>query len=243
MLGGHDSLESLMDQVAEEGVAADLTRAIENIGDLKAMGLDFGWGPTAIVEWLLEHIYIDAGLGWGAAIIAVACVVRVTLFPAQLWGSNNAARMACIGPLTAKSQEYLTEALRSGGTDAITAARAQLRNIYKQFNVSPFKSVAPMAGQAIIGFGAFRCLRGMTSLPVPGLAESGFLWFQDLTISDPYYTLPAAIGVSMYYVVKVRECSFRPLDLQTPLMLTLIRRGEVKRVPPTRRYHLPRRGL
>ena len=59
--------------------------------------------------------------------------------------------------------------------------------------------------QGVFGFGAFRCLRGMTTLPVPGLSTEGWAWFTDLTVSDPYYILPMATGGIMYVIIKVRQ--------------------------------------
>lgn len=67
-------------------------------------------------------------------------------------------------------------------------------------------SMASMAGfmflQAWVGISAFRCLRAMGQLPVPGMDHDGFLWFADLTVKDPYFFLPAATTAIMYFVFK-----------------------------------------
>jgi len=210
--GSHDSVESLVDHVVENGLPVDITRAIHHMGDLKAMGLDYGWGTTATVESMLEFLYIDGGLGWGASIIASTVIIRLVLFPFQVMGSDHMAKMACIQPLVKDSAEDMKGAVSERNSDAILAARQKQSRIYKQFQVNPFKTMAPIFMQGVIGFGAFRCLRGMTTLPVPGFTESGWLWFQNLTIADPYYILPAITGGIMWYVMKVRICcSFRLL--------------------------------
>jgi hypothetical protein len=70
-----------------------------------------------------------------------------------------------------------------------------------------------MIVQAWVGISAFRCLRAMGDLPVPGMVNDGFLWFKDLTVADPYYVLPAAITGIFYAIFKVcSRCiiSFNP---------------------------------
>jgi YidC/Oxa1 family membrane protein insertase len=193
-----------VDQALDNDLAVNITKAIERVGELKGMGLDYGWGPSASFQWLLEHLYIDGGLGWGGAIIAATIVLRLVLFPFQLKASDSMARMAAITPLTKETQEELKVAIAERDRDAIHMARQKQRRIYKEFNVGPFKAMMPLLGQGVIGFGAFRCLRGMATLPVPGLAENGWFWFENLTIADPYYLLPAVTGSIMYLVIKVR---------------------------------------
>jgi YidC/Oxa1 family membrane protein insertase len=61
-----------------------------------------------------------------------------------------------------------------------------------------------MIMQMWIGIGAFRCLRAMGTLPVPGMVEDGFLWFSDLTSRDPYFVLPLLTTTIFYATIKVK---------------------------------------
>jgi YidC/Oxa1 family membrane protein insertase len=47
-------------------------------------------------------------------------------------------------------------------------------------------------GQIPFTFGLFRIVSGMTNIPVPAMETAGYLWFTDLTATDPYFILPAA---------------------------------------------------
>ena len=43
----------------------------ENIGYLQKIGLDYGYGPTSIMQWIVEHIHVYSGWGWGAFTLAI----------------------------------------------------------------------------------------------------------------------------------------------------------------------------
>jgi YidC/Oxa1 family membrane protein insertase len=202
--GLHETVEALLEEKIPQ-IPVNMGKAIEKIGDLKAMGLDYGYGPTSLVQWGLEHLYIDAGLQWGAAIVAATVFIRVFMFPFQLRASENMAKLAAITPLTKAPLDEMREAMKVNDQERAQAARKKQQRIYSQFDIKPVKSMIPLLGQGIIGFGAFRCLRGMAALPVPGMSDGGFLWLKDLTVPDPYCLVPVITGGIMYWVVKVRS--------------------------------------
>ena len=82
--------------------------------------------------------------------------------------------------------------------------RAEKRRSIFTFNLNWRVTGALVGAASIAAFGMFRLLRGMAALPVPGLEDGGILWFQDLTMPDPFYILPVASAAVMYYIMKVR---------------------------------------
>ena len=46
-------------------------------------------------------------------------------------------------------------------------------------------------------------VRAMSKLPVESFHTGGALWFQDLTITDPYYILPLISTATLYVMIKV----------------------------------------
>ncbi|KAF2113687.1 60Kd inner membrane protein-domain-containing protein [Lophiotrema nucula] len=200
----HESVEELLaDQDPATAVQiVDPTTIPEHIGFLKELGLDYGWGTTATFEYMIEHIHIWGGLGWGSSIVAACLIIRVIGFPFQVKGSNNMAKMQALAPVTSPLHEELKQAMAAKDSDKVLAVRARMRAIYKSANCGPFKGMVPGIIQGVLGFGAFRCIRGMASLPVTSMQSEGFLWFQDLTVADPYYILPAAVGGFAYFFMK-----------------------------------------
>lgn len=175
------------------------------IGYLKeGLGLDFGWGPTAINEWILEHIHVYSGLGWGLSIIGTTLAIRLLLLKPMLYTSDNAAKMACLTPVLAplRKKSMETSATPSGG-NAAKMVRQQISHVYAQAGISNWKGMIAPIVSGIFGYGTFRLLRSMATVPVPGLLDAGWAWFSDLTVSDPYYIFPLAIGITMHMTARV----------------------------------------
>jgi YidC/Oxa1 family membrane protein insertase len=175
----------------------------ESIGYLKSLGLDYGWGPTAMMEWTLEHVHIFAGTPWWASIALTAVLVRAVLFKPYINAAENSARMTNIAPVTKPIQRKMTAAQKLGDTDGVLKARQELQMVYKRAGIKISRSFVPML-QVFAGYGTFVLLRAMARLPVPGLETGGMLWFYNLTIPDPFYLFPIATAGVLHWVLRVR---------------------------------------
>lgn len=181
----------------------DPTRLIDHAGHMKELGLDYGWGMTTLFEKTIESIYLTSGWGWAGSILAAGVVVRCATFFFQALSSDRMASMAQLKPVTQPLQEKMEAAIARGDKQQADLYRMQQQQIMKPY-VGGFLSMGGfMIIQAWIGFSAFRFLRAMADLPVPGMNQDGYLWFTDLTLRDPYFILPAATTAIMYTVFKV----------------------------------------
>jgi len=113
--------------------------------------------------------------------------------------SDNAAKMAAVAPITAPLTAARTKATNEGNVQMKQHVNRQLSQIYKSVGIQTWKSFVAPITQAMMGFGAFRLIRSMTSIPVPGMLDGGWLWFKDLTVSDPYMLLPI-IGAGVLHL-------------------------------------------
>ncbi|QSZ31226.1 hypothetical protein DSL72_000789 [Monilinia vaccinii-corymbosi] len=182
-------------------VNPDILSAPEHIGYLHSLGLDYGWGPTAVMEWMLEHIHVYAGTPWWVSIGLAAVAWRILLFKPFLDAAENASRMAAIKSYTAPVQALMMEAKRRGDTAEMMMQRAELQRIFKRAGISMWKSFMPVV-QIFIGYGTWKLLRQMSEVPVPGLLDGGILWFYNLSIPDPYFILPLATSTILHFVLK-----------------------------------------
>ncbi len=189
--------------IAESSVAT----IPERIGYLKELGLDYGWGPTACVEWLLEHIHIYAGTPWWASILITAVTIRLALLKPYLNAADVTARLAHVKPMMKPITDRMSEASRNQDNLTVQQCRLELSRINKRAGIQTWKAFIPMV-QIFIGFGSFRLLRGMSYLPVPGLDTGGFLWLHDLTVADPLFITPLATGFAFWSVMKVCWSAF-----------------------------------
>ncbi|KAF2705786.1 hypothetical protein K504DRAFT_505522 [Pleomassaria siparia CBS 279.74] len=196
------TIEELLANPLDHVPKIDPSITIDHYGQLKELGLDYGWGTTAFFEWLIEHVHITTGLGWLPSIVVCTSIIRVVLFYFQARGSDNMGKLAAMKPVLEEYQTKSEQAIRAGDKQQEQFYKFKQAEINKQAGVRLSQGVAAPLMLGVFGFGAFRCLRGMSSLPAPGMSEAGILWFTDLTIPDPYYALPAITGAIMYAVMK-----------------------------------------
>jgi len=187
---------------SNELAGLDITKIPEQIGYLKELGLDFGWGPAAMIEWVIEHLHITSGLPWWASIVGAGLIVRLALLKPMLNASDQGAKMQNMKPQSEPLRREMMAALKDQNQIEVQRKRAELSELNKVHGINPWKNLIPML-QIPLGFGTFRVVRGMAGLPVPAMLDESVLWIQDLTISDPYYLLPAATTAFMYFTLKV----------------------------------------
>jgi YidC/Oxa1 family membrane protein insertase len=203
-----DSSQAILDLLNNpEPVKADIdpTALIDHAGQLKELGLDYGWGMTTLFERTIEQIYLQSGWGWAGSIMVAGVAVRGATFVFQALSSDKMAAMAAMKPVTAPIQEKLDAAIARGDKEQEQLLKMQQAQILKPYMGGIFSMGGFMLVQAWIGFSAFRCLRAMGSLPVPGMVHDGLFWFTDLTVRDPYFILPAATTAIYYAIFKVRS--------------------------------------
>ncbi|KAG9198398.1 Mitochondrial inner membrane protein oxa1 [Epicoccum nigrum] len=180
----------------------DPTKLIDHPGNLAELGLEYGWGMTTVFEKLMETIYLQSGWGWAGTIVATTVVVRSGMFVFQALSSDKMAGMASLKPLTEPLQKKLDAAIKAGNSQQADLLKMQQAAILKPYMGGIFLTGGFAFIQAYVGFCAFRLLRAMGDLPVPGMVNDGFLWFTDLSVRDPYFILPAATTGIMYMIFK-----------------------------------------
>lgn len=196
----------------------DITQIPEKIGYLKELGLDFGWGPSSIIEWTIEHIHIWSGLPWWASIVGTGLLLRLALLKPMMDASDTSAKIQNLKHLSTPLRASMMYYAREGNNAEVMKIRAQMQDLHNKHGVKPWKAFVPML-QIPFGYGCFRVVRGMSALPVPGLAGESVGWLKDLTVADPYFILPAATAAFMYLSFRVR---LLPLTPRSPLTLTLV---------------------
>ena len=201
-----DLTSSSLDGITTES----LTQGIdEHFGFLKQLGLDFGWGPTAVYETILESVHLATGTPWWGSIMLTALLLRVAFLPLVIRAADTAARVATLKPLTEPINERMKEAKATRDMEALNVATQELRQLYQRGNIKIIRMFFPALGQGLIGYGSFRLLRNMASLPVPGLDEGGLLWLNDLTVGDPFFVLPMITGLGIHLTFKVCNSIWR----------------------------------
>ncbi|GLI74956.1 hypothetical protein PoHVEF18_003206 [Penicillium ochrochloron] len=182
-------------------VGYDISEIPEKIGYLKELGLDYGWGPSSMLQYVIEHIHIWTGMPWWASIVGAAVLVRVGLFKPTMAASDTGARTHNARPLIDPLRQEMMKARMNGQTHEFQIKKAELDKVQAQHGIKPSKAFIPML-QIPLGYGIFRVVRGMTSLPVPGLLTESALWLNDLTVADQLYLIPVITASCLYFTLK-----------------------------------------
>lgn len=178
----------------------DVTTIPEGIGYLKNLGLEYGWGPTSLMQYVIEHVHIWTGLPWWASILGAGVLLRLALLKPMIGAADTGAKIRninhLVSPLNAKISNFSLDQTER------KIAQDKLKVIYEEHGIQMHKLALPFL-QAPLGFGAFRAVRNMASLPVPGLANETVGWLTDLTARDPYFIVPALGAFLVHLSLKV----------------------------------------
>lgn len=184
-------------QSSLQEITSDLPSIPERIGYLKDLGLDYGWGPTALIQWLVEHIHVLTATPWWASALLAALCVRLVLLKPYIEAADTSARLVTMKEIIEPIQARVRAAKLQRDQQEMMLAANEIRALYRSAGIKPWKIAIPFI-QVPVGFGTFRLFRGMVNLPVPGLEQGGLLWIQDLTLSDPYFVLPVVCALAVH---------------------------------------------
>lgn len=178
-----DALTSFQDPANIPEQVTSMTS--DQIGYLESIGLGNGYGPTALVEHLLEYTHVYTGLPWWGTIVAATVAVRLVLFPLYVKASANGAKMSHAKP----ELDVLTREMReAANVNQQSMVREKQKGIMKKYDVKLSHMFLPFC-QFPIAYGFYRSLRTMAEYPVDGFSSQGYAWFQDLSVADPYLGL------------------------------------------------------
>lgn len=173
-----------LSQFTEEAVkVSDMTS--DQLGYLDSIGLAQGYGPTALIERLLELTHVYTGLPWWGTIVVATIAVRSLLFPLYIKASANGAKMAKVKP---QLDEIMQKLKHAENPQEQVEATLERKKLLKKHDVHMSHQLFPMI-QLPVAYGFFQALRKMANYPVEGFSEQGYGWVQDLTQVDPYLGL------------------------------------------------------
>lgn len=163
------------------------------------------------MQWLLESIYVYSGLPWWASIGLAAVAIKLAMLKPSIAAQENTQKYQDLlkNPKYAATLEEMKRLTISGNYMASAQVRAKMTAMNQAAGYGMMKNLWPLL-QIPIGFGMFRLVKAMASLPVPSFETGGLLWFTDLTVTDPFFILPAIAGIAMATGMRVR------IPLRTP---------------------------
>ena len=173
--------------------------------------VDYGF-LTPISEplfWLLSKIHGVVG-NWGWAIIFLTMLVKLVFFPLSAASYKSMAKMKKLQPRLATLKE------RYG--DDRQKLNQEMMQLYKKEKINPLGGCLPILVQIPVFIALYWVL-----LESVELRQAPFmLWIQDLSIRDPYFVLPIAMGASMVAQQFLNPAPVDPIQQKVMMALPIV---------------------
>lgn len=149
------------------------------LGDLINLGF---FSPVAkFLVAFMVFLHDHATHNWGLAIILLTVCLRLALFPLSLKQIRTTIGMRKLKP----ELDELTKKFE-GDTQAKNLATMEL---YRKRGVNPLGGCLPQLVQMPVWWAMYTTLQTAVEM-----YHRPFLWFKDLSVSDPYFILPIVLG-------------------------------------------------
>ena len=163
--------------------------------------------------WLLSQVHRVVG-NWGFTIIIVTFVIKLCFYPLAQTSGRSMARMRTIAPRMKAIQERHKDDREQLGK--------QMMELYKREKVNPLAGCLPIVVQIPVFIAFYWVL-----LESVEMRQAPFLlWVQDLSTRDPYFVLPAIMGVAMFGQFKLNPAPPDPVQAKVfafmPLVMTVM---------------------
>ena len=162
----------------------ELTKFKEGYEQMASGGL---MGPIArIILWIFNLLY-SLFKNYGFSIIFFAILVKLVFFPLSRKMIQSQQKMQMIQPELKKIQaKYKEDPQR---------LNQEMMQLYKTYKVNPFGGCLPLLVQMPIFFALYQTLIASIEF-----RQAPFIfWLTDLSIKDPLYILPIAMGIIMLF--------------------------------------------
>ena len=170
--------------------------------------VDYGW-LWLIAQplfWLLAWIHGVVG-NWGWSIIILTLLVKLAFFHLSAASYKSMARMRKVQPrIMALRERY--------GSDK-AQMNQKMMELYREEKINPLGGCLPIAVQIPVFIALYWVL-----LESVELRQAAFIfWLEDLSVYDPYFVLPLAMGATMFIQQKLNPAP--PDPLQARIMMAL----------------------
>ena len=167
---------------------------------------------TGLVGDALEFFY-SLGSPWWLSIVILTVIVRTLLFPLTVKQVKSMRAMQDLKPDM--------DRLRAKYKDDKQKQQEELMKLYQERKVSPFGSCFPILIQMPIFISVYVVVRSFGNTH-ESFNSGGALWFQDLSVQDPFYILPVISAVTM---LAASEITSKNLEPQQRWMMRLLPLG------------------
>jgi YidC/Oxa1 family membrane protein insertase len=160
---------------------------------------------------VLLYFHDNLGVPWWLSIAMLTVVVRSVLFPLTVKQVRSMRAMQDLKPEM--------DRIRAQYRDNRQKQQEEMMKLYQDRKVNPLGGCLPILVQMPIFIGIFYVIRqfggytvGDRTVPPtePSFHDGGILWFQNLSVADPYFILPVLSALTMLAATEITSKNIDP---------------------------------
>lgn len=152
------------------------------------------------IEGCLEMLQSITGLPWWLTVVLLSAIFRLLLSHYTFMQSKSTTHLELLRPQLAQLEQKLA-------IDNATLSTTQLRRLttietkklMEKHGTGPFRTFKYTIPQSFVYISIFVAIRRIgdgNSILHGAFSTGGSLWFTNLLVADPYYILPAIVGIT-----------------------------------------------
>jgi YidC/Oxa1 family membrane protein insertase len=160
-------------------------------------------------------MHTNLRMSYGVVLVVFGILVRLVLWPLNQKAMKSQVAMMAVQPLL--------QDLREKYKNDPQKQQQEMMRIYKEHNVNPLGGCLPL----LLPMPVLLALFFVFSRAIE-LRGTPFLWLPDLSLRDPLYITPIAMGLSMFALSKMSSMGMPPnpqtkmLTIFMPIMMTVL---------------------
>lgn len=173
--------------------------------------VDYGWLTIIATPlfWILSAIEAMVH-NWGIAIILLTILIKLVFFPLSAASYKSMAKMRVVAPKLEKIKKQYSD-------DREKLNRAMME-LYKEEKINPLGGCLPMLIQIPVFISLYWAILSSVELRHAPF----FGWISDLSAADPYYILPALMGISMIIQSRLSPAPADPLQAKMMKLMPIV---------------------
>ena len=176
-----------------------------------ALTVDYGWlTPVSVpLFWVLNKMN-EFVKNWGWSIVLLTFLIKLAFYPLSAASYKSMAKMKKLQPRL--------QTLKERFGDDKAKLNQQMMEIYKKEKVNPLGGCLPIVIQIPVFIALYWVL-----LESVELRQAPFgLWIKDLSIKDPYFILPLAMGATMLAQQFLNPAPLDPMQKKIMMAMPIV---------------------
>jgi YidC/Oxa1 family membrane protein insertase len=177
--------------------------------------IDYGMFAIIARPLLLLMRFLFSVFGnWGVAIIVLTILVRLVVLPFNIFSTKSMKAMQRIQP----EMNRIKERYKDKPADQKIQMNQEIMALMKQNKANPIGGCLPMLLQLPVFFALYQVLGQSIEL----YRAPFMLWIQDLSAKDPFFVLPALMGITMFVQQRITPSAMDPQQAKVMMWMPVI---------------------